>query len=266
MLTDAQKKHFQTFGFLIFRQLFTQTEIDLIRCESDKILAANRRGKAFPGKTRQAMIPFFEKSPALLEFIVDDRIHAIGEGLLGPDYILNATEGNLHTGDTYWHGGDGTAEVLPHVKIAFYLESTTRDTGALRLIPGSHKAEFSRHLQALKEQQDDASAMPFGVPGDQLPCVVFESQPGDIGVFTEHTWHAAFGGAPGRSQHAINFQANPKTDEELAHLLELCDKFRYSMHPPEELINNDHPRIQRMISRLLELGIGPPEPMPIFEC
>ena len=136
MLTDEQKNLFKTFGFLVLRQVFTPQEIDQIRRESDRILLENRQGKPFPDTKRQAMIPFFEHSPALLWLLEDDRIYQLGIDLLGPNFILNATEGNLHVGDTQWHGGGPEAEVVPHIKIAFYLESTTKDTGALRLIPG----------------------------------------------------------------------------------------------------------------------------------
>ena len=132
-------------------------------------------------------------------------------------------------------------------------------------MPGSHKAAFNGHLQPLSEEHGGTETMPFSVPQDQLPCVVFESQPGDVGIFSECTWHAAFGGAPGRSQHAISYQANPQNDAQLAYLKELCAKYKYSLHPPEEMVKSDNPRIQNMISRLLELGVGPPEPMPIFE-
>ena len=105
MLTTQQKQHFETFGFLVLRQLFTSQEIDVIRRESDAVLRENRQGKPFPGEKRQAMIPFFELNPRLQWLIEDDRIYALGEDLLGPDFILNATEGNLHVGDTQWHGG-----------------------------------------------------------------------------------------------------------------------------------------------------------------
>jgi hypothetical protein len=264
MLTDEQKNHFKTFGFLVLRQVLTPEEIDEIRRESDRILLENRQGEPFPGTKRQAMIPFFEHSPALLRYMEDDRIYHLGTDLLGPGFVLNATEGNLHVGDTQWHGGGPEAEVVPHIKIAFYLEPTTKDSGALRLIPGSNFAEIRQRLQPLTAQNDDPSTMPFGVSGPDLPCQVFESEPGDIGIFSEHTWHAAFGGKPGRSQHAINFMANPTTDEQVTHLRNLYESWTYSLHPPEVLINSDRPRLRGMVEKLVELGFEPPPPFPIF--
>jgi len=38
MLTIEQKQHFETFGFLVLRQLLTQNEIDEIRGASDEFL------------------------------------------------------------------------------------------------------------------------------------------------------------------------------------------------------------------------------------
>ena len=265
MLTDGQKNYFNTFGFLIMRQVFTSQEMDIIRHESDRILLENRQGKPFPGKRRQAVMPFFEKSPDLIRFVEDDRIYELGFDLLGPGFVMVCTEGNLHVGDTQWHGGTSEAAVVPHIKIAIYLESTTSDTGALRVIPGSNHPEVRQHLMPLKAQYEDPSVHPFGISGVEMPCQIFESEPGDIIVFSEDTWHAAFGGAPGRSQHAINFMATPATDEEVAHLKKLHDGWVYALHPHEALINSDRPRLRGMVEKLLELGFEPAPPPEIFE-
>ena len=51
MLTAQQKQHFETFGFLVLRQLFAPQEIDVIRRESDAVLRENRQGKPSRRKT-----------------------------------------------------------------------------------------------------------------------------------------------------------------------------------------------------------------------
>jgi hypothetical protein len=265
MLSSAEKRLFDTFGFLILRQHLTADQVQVMRRESDRILSANRQGRPISKTRRQSVIPFFEHSEELMALMADDRIYLLGEELVGPDFILNATEGNLHVGETQWHGGGTEVELLPHIKIAFYLEPTTSDSGALRIIPGSHRPEFAAQHPTRKDQHDDPTVMPFGVPGSELPCVVCESQPGDVVIFREQTWHAAFGGKPGRSQHAISFQTNPRNDEELAVLRDLCQRYSFSMHPSPQMIASPHPRLRRMVSRLVELGVGPPAVMPEFE-
>ena len=43
-LTEAQIQHFETFGFLIRRQVFSQEEIDRINKEFDSYLASIKEG------------------------------------------------------------------------------------------------------------------------------------------------------------------------------------------------------------------------------
>ena len=109
-------------------------------------------------------------------------------------------------------------------------------------------------------QNDDPTAMPFGVAGADVPSVVIESQPGDVIVFPEHYGMARLVVPPGRSQHAINFMANPVTVEQVAYVKGLYEGWNFSLHPAAEMINSDRPRLRRMVSRLVELGFGPPKP------
>ena len=264
MLTAEEKRQFETFGFLVVRQAFTANEINMIRRESNRLLAENREGRSFPGARRQAMIPFFEYSAELCAIIEDDRIWKLGEDLLGPEFHLIGTEGNLHVGDTAWHGGAAEPDVLPSIKIAFYLEPTTVETGAIRLIPGSNDPAYRRHLQILSAQKENPSKRPLGVVGEDLPCFAAETEPGDLVIFPESTWHAAFGGSPGRAQHAINFMANPTTPAEFDYLRSLYDKFLYSLHPTPQLITSDSPRLRKLVAPLVELGFGPPKPTDVF--
>ena len=169
-LSDAQKDFFETFGFLAVRQLLSPDEVATMLRESNEIMEEVRGGSAFDGVKRQAVQPFFERRPFLHSLIADPRILGIAEGLLGPEIFLNVTEGNLHVGDTAWHGGSGSAEVLPSVKIAFYLEALAKENGALRFIPGSHKGEFSKRLARIQDQADDPYDM-WGVSPDEAACL-----------------------------------------------------------------------------------------------
>ena len=163
-LTSDQKDFFETFGFLIFRQLLSPDEVATMLRESDDIMAEVRGGAAYDGSKWQAVQPFFERRPFLHSLIIDPRILGIAEGLLGPDIFLDVTEGNLHVGDTPWHGGGNDSEILPHVKIGFYLEPLTREAGALRFIPGSHKGDFSERLNRISRRIDDPDARVWGGP------------------------------------------------------------------------------------------------------
>ena len=275
MLTEGQVAHFKTFGFLVLRQLFTPDEMAIIKRESDEIFEESRGGAPFAGEERQAEQPFFERRPFMSMLPDDDRIYDIGTDLCGPDFVLDGSEGNLHVGDTAWHGGNpegliktesgsrsytGYGEFsLPNVKITFYPEPATMDSGCLRVIPGSHKTIAPDLFAPLRTNNKDPDFRPFGVRPSEIPCYCFESQPGDVIVFTENVLHAAFGGKTGRHQHAISFFANPRTEDEVELVRRMCERGKYSFHPSTSYIDSDRPRLRRMVSKLVEWGFEPIE-------
>ena len=142
MLTEDQKQFFEAFGYLVLRGVFTATEMAAIKRESDEIFHEGLGVKLPSG--RAALQPFFERRPFMSGLVGDDRVYGIGEDLLGPDFFLIGTEGNLHAGDTLWHGPGLWDETVKAVKIAFYPESLTAATGSLRVVPGSHRRQRSR--------------------------------------------------------------------------------------------------------------------------
>jgi hypothetical protein len=254
MLTPGQIAHFKTFGFLVLRQLFTPEEAAIMKREADEIFDEARGGRPFTGEKQEAVQPFFERKPFLSTVPADDRIYNIGVDLVGPDFVLEVTEGNLHVGDTPWHADTTDVDPVTRPKITFYTEPVSRESGCLRVVPGSHVMGSPDLLAPLRNRRDDPDFQPFGLAQSDVPCYPIESRPGDVVVFTEHTLHAAFGGKPGRHQHAMTFMAAPRNDHELAYIRNLYSVYNYGLHPAESYINNDNPRLRRMVSRLVELG------------
>lgn len=252
MLTEEQKQFFQTFGFLILRKVFTSKEMAIIKRESDEIFSEGLGNKLQTG--RVALQPFFERRPFMSRLVEDERIYGIGEGLLGPDFFLIGTEGNLHSGTTHWHGGGMWDESVKAVKIAFYPEPLTKSTGSLRVIPGSHRRGFPDLLKPLRGDSQNPPELPFGVPQSEIPCEALELEPGDLGVFTEQILHSAFGGHTGRHQHAINFMEVPTTESKMQDVLKLYNDANYSLRPSESYVNSNSPRVRRLVAKNLELG------------
>ena len=197
LLTPGQLEHIHAFGYLVLRGLLTASEAGFLQREAAEFMAAE--GVDHPGG--RALQPFFDHGPFLSQLPADDRIYGLGEDLLGPDFFLDGTEGNLHRGDIPWHEGDGrTSQVLPEIKIAFYPQALTRDTGCLRVIPGSHRVGERDPFAQLRKRKDDPGFRPLGLRPEEVPCVPLETEPGDVVVFHEDVVHAAaaFGGRPGR--------------------------------------------------------------------
>src|SRR5205807_155727 len=103
------------------------------------------------------------------------------------------------------------------IKIAFYLDPLTRDTGALRVIPGSHIAADSFAQAAGKVCNSQEK---FGIHGRDVPAVALETEPGDLAIFNHNTKHASFNGSTRRRMFTLNLCEHCKTPRQIAKLKE----------------------------------------------
>jgi ectoine hydroxylase-related dioxygenase (phytanoyl-CoA dioxygenase family) len=77
-----------------------------------------------------------------------------------------------------------------------------RETGCLRVIPGSHRIgdKFSDALQAEIFQSQEN----WNLPDRDVPCVALETRPGDVVLFNHNLKHSAFGGSARRRMFTMN--------------------------------------------------------------
>lgn len=202
-LTEQQLTFFQTFGYLGFPGLMADriAEIDAAFEAIWAERGGGHNGKPHDGKARSCIVPFIDQSVILASLLDDPRIHGIASALLGEDYNYMGSDGNYYVGDTRWHS-DGWHKHIRHIKMAFYLDSLTAQTGCLRVIPGSHRTgePYADQLQEQIRQSPDK----WGVDGPQVPAIALETQPGDLLIFNHNTKHAAFGGSQHRRMFTIN--------------------------------------------------------------
>lgn len=203
VLTEQQHNFFNTFGYLGFPGLLADraAEIDAAFEGVWDGRGGGHNGKPHDGTARSCIVPFIDQSEVLSSLLDDPRIHGIATSLLGDDFNYMGSDGNYYVGDTPWHS-DGWHPKTLHIKIAFYLDPLTRDTGALRVIPGSHRLgdHFADNLQKQIRQSPEL----WGVEGPHLPAIALETKPGDILLFNHNTKHAAFGGSKSRRMFTIN--------------------------------------------------------------
>ena len=202
-LAEQQVRFFETFGYLHFPGLFAD-RVDEIRREFEAVWEARGGGHAggrHDGTARSCIVPFIDQRERLAALLDDPRIRGIAQGLLGDDFNYMGSDGNYYVGDTGWHS-DGWHTGIRHIKLAFYLDPLTRDTGALRVVPGSH-LPGDRFSDALREQAGRSVDL-WGVAGPDVPAVALETQPGDLVCFHHNTKHAAFGGGTQRRMFTIN--------------------------------------------------------------
>ena len=205
-LTDQQLRFYDTFGFLKFPGLFDD-DIDRAITGFENVWAESGRTHDF--KERSTIAPFADYDEYLSSLLDDPRIDGIVTSLLGGDYNYAGSDGNYYVGDTKWHSDHFAESPYHSLKIAFYLDRVTTDTGCLRVIPGScHGGDkFARSLdKAVRVTAESRPDENWGVPGSEVPAYPIESEPGDMLLFNHKTKHSSWGGSDRRRMFTYNFE------------------------------------------------------------
>ena len=256
MLSDEQIAHFDTFGFLVLRQVFSPNEAQTIKRAYDEAWEEALGGRPFNGEWTESLSKFCDGSASLTALAEDDRVYGPVEQLLGPNVIWGGSGAARYVGDSFWHKDDyaGVRDSYPYVKAVIYLEPVERDTGCLRIIPGSHRPSFKQALGPLDEQYDDPAIIPFGVSGQDILDYAMETQPTDLIVFDATAYHGSFGGSSGRSNLQLHYFPYPADDAELDTLRQVHDNTEYTLRVPETFLESGSPRLRGMVSKLVEWG------------
>ena len=234
-LNDQQMRYFETFGLLQFPGLFAD-EADAIIAAFDQVWAdhgGGHHGEEHDRERRSALVPFIDQSEYLSALLDDPRIEGIASSLLGEDFNYGASDGNFYVGDTDWHSdwawpetrGTSNRSYLS-IKMAFYLEPVTRDSGCLRVVPGSHFVGdgFADGLQDTISNRDAGGSDDLlGVRGSSVPAFALESRPGDMVVFNHSLKHSSWGGGDRRRMFTINLEQRYR-EEDLGALREQLGK------------------------------------------
>jgi hypothetical protein len=212
-LTDAQIHHFRTFGYLMLPQLFSAEEMVWITEEFETAIQTYGGGKQHDGSARTMLGAPIERTEKLCTLLDDARIVGLLSGILGEDFNYCSGDGNYYSGDTGWHP-DGNWGCLFAVKVAFYLDPLTRDTGCLRVLPGSQETDHFVRKQGIDPNHSQEM---FGVAPRDFPSnVAIETNPGDVVVFNHDTYHSAWGGGTRRRMFTMNCIRHCHTEEELS--------------------------------------------------
>lgn len=260
MLTDQQKLFFETFGFLLLRKLFSTREMTEIVKEADNLFYTARKAENFPEHLH--ISPFIELSDKLARLADDDRIYEPMAQLLRPDLAWGGSEGNMGKEqgrkEHRWHCDRHDQINMDYrwIKTMLYLEPMTKNSGALRVMAGSHLTSFCQALHDVQlgargpNYEDKGSNSVFGLPGDELPCVAMETQPGDLVIFNQFLFHGVYGKQASRRYIAMKYVQKPET---LQHLEALRIHSQDSSQLHERFRNTNRPRIQAMVDNLMSV-------------
>lgn len=210
-LSPQQCQFFDTFGYLVLPGLVAE-DIDWITDEFEGVF--RDRGIVHDPTKRTVIVPFIDQREQFCTLLDHPGITGLGAGLLGADFNYLGGDGNYYTGDTAWHS-DGFHNAGTYLKIALYLDPVTRDTGCLRVIPGSQRVDLFDTWDARKAR---SSLELWGIEQRDVPAIALESRPGDVVAFNHNLMHASFGGSTRRRMFTLNLCTRAETAEEIADL------------------------------------------------
>ena len=195
---------FRADGFTVLRGAFDpqplSDEMDRVRVDAFGVADAVQVVNVGSGGVSFRYLPMMcERTPASLALL--DRFAAPAARFLGRAVLPARAKGTWYHGDSSWHRDSERA--LPSIGFVAYLEPLGAQSGALRVLPGSHvdrDAEVPDHISV----------------GDRFgPGEVIETEPGDVVVFDEHLVHGSAGGSQ-RRQWRVDFVADPRDRAEEA--------------------------------------------------
>jgi hypothetical protein len=208
-LTDQQIRFFENFGFLKLTQAF-RDDIDWILSEFEQVFVD--RNVVHDGTKRSCIVPFVDQREKFSTLVDHPVVVAAATALIGEDYNYLGGDGNYYSGSTPWHT-DGFHTVGKYIKMAFYLDPIRAETGALRVVPGSHHIDTKwdgRHPR-------DSETL-WGIPQKEVPAQILETDPGDLLIFNHNIMHASFGGGGFRRMFTLNLCRHCETPAEIVDL------------------------------------------------
>lgn len=207
-MNPTDRSHFQTFGFTVLRSVI---DADRLRDELDLALRESRASaigvETGSGTTRVEYVPMMcERTPFSLSLL--DRFETYATQLIEAPVLPIRAKGMRYIGSTPWHT-DSSRDAVISVGFAAYLEPLDADHGALRVLPGSHRAPMNEDTNLYLANHGVESAV------DALPGYAVCTEPGDVIVFDEHLYHASSGGTS-RRQWRVDYVRVPQTEDERA--------------------------------------------------
>src|SRR4029079_10816799 len=223
-------------------------------------------GRTHDHVKRSMLIPFIDQSDYLSGLLDDPRIDEVASAVLGNDYNYESSDGNYYVGDTKWHSDKEPLDPIASFKIAFYLDPVTRDTGCLRVIPGSAFGG-DPFAAALHEAVPFTTASRpedfWGVAGSDVPAYPIESTPGDMLMFNHKLKHSSWGGGDRRRMFTLNLQQRfseqdlPRLREEVAAFSRSRNDGSHSVYG-EAMIRTAGPRRMRHLEQRMAMDRAAP--------
>jgi len=192
LVDDEVTAEFRDEGYVVLREAFDPAEL------SDEIDDALERGLRDDGEVKRGsggvefrvVVMMCERTPVSLALL--DAFAVAASKLFGRSVLPGRAKGTRYFGSSGLHVDSDVA--IPSLSFVTYLEPLDATSGALRVVPRSHRRNGA---------------------GTARDAMVLATTPGDVIVFDEHLTHGSVGGTV-RRQWRVDFTVEPRNEAEEA--------------------------------------------------
>jgi hypothetical protein len=199
MAIGVDLAHFRIFGFVVLRRAFEpsplQEEVDRAMRDGVGSFHAGVGGGEVKGHYAPMMTARTKFSLSLLDLFEPQAALLLG----GPVLPVRA-KGVRYVGGTPWH--TDSRHAVASVGFAAYLDPLDAESGALCVLPGSHRPDFGEATLTYLTSPGASATV------SRLPGYAIASEPGDVIAFDEHLFHGSAGGKS-RRQWRVDYVRNP---------------------------------------------------------
>lgn len=150
-LNAQQKEFYVQNGYLLgLPPIYTRQEMNQLQSELPQLLTLLQAGE-----TAKDVREWHETSRWLFDICMNPKIQDLVEGVLGPDFYLWASSFFIKEPRTKatvgWHQDAYYWPITPHNSVTVWLafSDVDEENGAMRIVPGSHKAGVIKHNRSV---------------------------------------------------------------------------------------------------------------------
>ena len=267
MLSKQDLVHYEIFGFILMKNMLSQKEIQTITSEFEiGLIRAEKQTERQSFRKQLNWWNMGPDTPYLASILEKAKFLDIANQVLNNEAIGSFSSANSFSGNrTDWHP-DTQAKHWKGLKFGIYLQSLNENTGALRVIPGSHKEPLHSDFKKirLKESFDlsEIKTDSEGLDVQEVPAYNTSIELGDVIMFDNHLWHGSYGGSEDRRLITLGYFKNPTTKEEIASANQAVEQEKnarstfplLSRHPDWTTNRGNNKTRQFWIDRLKDIG------------
>jgi non-haem Fe2+, alpha-ketoglutarate-dependent halogenase len=215
-LSEEQKAFYHENGYLLgLPAIYTPEEMQQINIELPSLLALLQ-----PGETAKDIREWHEASTYLYDIVMNPKIHDLVEGILGANFFVWASsffiKEPFSKSIVGWHQDAYYWPMKPHNTVTVWLafDDVDAENGAMKIIPGSHKAGLLKHSRSQQTNSILTLELETGT-FSEADAVQFKLKAGQVSMHDDRAVHGSPGNPSARRRAGLTIRysgTNVKND------------------------------------------------------